>query len=104
MVASAAEMWSLLQRELREPTTIRNWTRDSGYLRGDFVAHAKPHTVACLLPKGTTVYVPRTDFERVYGIWNQYCAGEIPRHYLRDEVTRHSKYIITILYQFLRAV
>ena len=43
---------------------------------------------------------PREDFAAVWAHWDDYCAGEFPRHRLRD-MTRFSKYVISILHHVL---
>ena len=44
--------------------------------------------------------VRREDFAAVLAHWEDYCAGECPRHRLRD-MTRFSKYVISILHHVL---
>lgn len=47
--------------------------------------------------------VPREDFAAVWAHRDDYCAGELPRHRLRD-MTRFSKYVISILHHVWKAM
>jgi hypothetical protein len=96
---SFEQVWDLLRRELASPKTIRNWTVDRGYLdRGDFTAQADDTHIVCTLSSKSVIRVPRKDVDTVYKIWSHYLSRKIPRHKIRD-MARHSKYIISILYQ-----
>ena len=93
------ELRALIQRALSEPTAIRNWTHFSGYIGEDFEAQAGPAGVTCFLPQER--YVPMEEIEQVYLRWEPYCKGDIPRYEIRD-ITKHSKYAISILHQLLQ--
>ena len=54
----------------------------------------------CRIPNDR--YIPMADIEKVYQLWDDYRQGRLARHCLRD-VTQHSKYIISLLHQFLDA-
>ena len=94
------EMWELLCRGLSSPQQVRNWTAWSGYLGEDFTAVCRGAEIVCTLPSGSVISVPRGDFERVYEMWSGYLAGRVRRVDIR-EVTRSSKYIISMFHQFL---
>ena len=95
------EIWNLLCHELALPKAIRNWTVYSGYIgRGDFTAQANGDHVVCILSSRSEIRVPKEDFEKVHEMWSGYLSRKTPRHIIRD-VTRHSKYIISIFHQFL---
>jgi len=95
------QVWDLLNRELASPTPVVNWTAFSGELeRGNFTAQMAGDEVICALSSGSEIRIPREDFATVHAMWPQYVSGEVPRHAIRD-VTRNSKYVISILHQFL---
>jgi hypothetical protein len=96
------QVWDTLCRELASPKKIRNWTVYWGHIgRGDFTAQAEDDThIVCTLISGSKVEVPQDDFEVVYQVWSQYLSRKTPRYMVRD-MTRHSKYIISILHHFL---
>jgi hypothetical protein len=98
--AQFEQIWADLRRELASPQVIRNWTRDSGYLGQNFTAQQAGDHVLCVLPAGKELRVPKGDFEVVYELWPGYLAGQIRRVDVR-EVTYYSKYVISILHQFL---
>ncbi|OGN94757.1 MAG: hypothetical protein A2Z71_05925 [Chloroflexi bacterium RBG_13_50_21] len=94
-------LWSHLQTNLKVGTTIKNWTDFHGYLgdtmkvtaiRGDSIEIDSPST------KNLQV-VPKDDFEKVWSIWADYKSQKVSREQLRD-VTRFSKYIISILHWY----
>jgi hypothetical protein len=97
-------LWSHLQTNLKIGTNIKNWTDSHGYLgdtmrvsaiRGDSIVIDSPST------KNLQV-VPKDDFEKVWRIWEDYKSQKVSREQLRD-VTRFSKYIISILHWYENA-
>jgi hypothetical protein len=99
--ASIEEVWTHISRELTVPQQIRNWTVFSGYLtKGDFVARWDDDQVVCTLKTSSVIHVPHDDFETVWQIWDAYLRGRFQRHAM-TKMTRHSKYIISILHQCL---
>ena len=94
------EVWESLCRGLSSSQPVRNWTALRGYLGEDFTAVCKGAQIVCTLPSGSVISVPRADFESVYGMWSGYLDGSVRRVEIRD-VTRSSKYIISVFHQFL---
>jgi len=43
--------------------------------------------------------IKKHSFQNVYPIWEKYIKGNFPRQEIGN-ITRHSKYIISILHQF----
>lgn len=97
-------VWEQIQREIAPSDTIRNWTRDKGYLSDDFTIEAvEARFVKVNSPGAATIqHVAREEFAKVYEHWNGYNAGTVRRHELRD-ITRFSKYVISILHHVLNA-
>ena len=97
------QVWNRLCHELALPRVVRNWTVDSDYIgRGDFTAQMSGNHIVCVLTSHSEIQVPKKDFETVYEMWSGYLSREIPRYRIRD-VTRHSKYIISVFHQFLES-
>ncbi|MHA1505756.1 MAG: hypothetical protein ACTSR0_00995 [Candidatus Asgardarchaeia archaeon] len=91
------EFWRRLTEVLRDKQLIRNWTRDSGYLGGDFYAvYLGGNAITCILDSGSVLEVPKKDFELLFNHWEDYINGRYPRHLLRDK-SRFTKYTISIL-------
>jgi hypothetical protein len=93
------KLWQRLQHELTSGTVVSNWTAAKGYLGDSFtIVAVRDDRVAVDSPGAKNVQmVPRRDFEAVYEVWKDYLADRIPRYALRD-LTRFSKYIISILH------
>ena len=93
--------WQRIQAELRQGTTISNWTVKKGYLGDIFtVVDISLTYVKVETPKAKNHQpIPKEDFEAVYNVWNDYCRGSVQRQEIRD-MTRYSKYIISILHHF----
>ena len=100
MKATFLIFWGALITALQQPIHIRNWTRDSGFVGDDFVAQMQDSSVRCSPPD---VMVSQADFWAVWQVWDDYLAGEIRRHEIRDNLTRHSKYVISIFHHFIEA-
>ena len=95
-------VWARIQRTVTPGDTIRNWSRDSGYLRNDFTIHAiTDRFVEVDSPGASNIqHVARAEFARVHEHWDAYNAGVFARSKLRD-VTRLSTYVISILHHVL---
>ena len=94
-------VWSHLQTNLKVGTNIKNWTDLRGYwgdtmrvnaIRSDSIVVDSPST------KNLQV-IPKDDFEKVWKNWADYKSQNVSREQLRD-VTRFSKYIISILHWY----
>ena len=92
------DTWNYIQKNLKNGTTINNWTKDKQYLGDQFTIYNVASTqVAIDTPGATNIqYVPQNDFEDVYNIWQQYVSSTHRRYQIRDN-THFSKYIISIL-------
>jgi hypothetical protein len=91
--------WSELVARLRAGTEIRNWTRDHGYIGGDFRVVAIDHgSVVVAAPGAENLQtVGKGEFAKVFELWRGYSRGDVRRQDLRD-VTRFSKYVISLLH------
>lgn len=80
---------------------IKNWTIHGGYLGDSFRVFAiRPGYVEVEAPHARTIpHIPRSEFEKVDRLWDDYVSRRMPRHAIRDQ-TRFSKYIISILQHF----
>lgn len=94
------QVWELLYGELASSKEVFNWTRDKGYFGENFAAQWEGSYILCTLPSSREIRVPQDDFEKVYKMWLGYVRERIPRKNIRD-VTFYSKYIISILHQFI---
>jgi hypothetical protein len=96
--------WASLVRDLKPGTIVGNWTTLKGFL-GDkmMIVNIGQDSIEVNAPGAmTNQIVPKSDFERVWRVWQAYKAQTVARHDLRD-VTRFSKYIISILHWFEEA-
>jgi hypothetical protein len=94
-------VWSYLQRNLKVGTVIKNWTAFQGYL-GDTmkVVGVRQNHIEVKAPKANHLQdVPKEDFEKVWEVWAKYKIQKVRRYELRD-MTRFSKYIISILHWY----
>ena len=97
-------IWSYIQTNLKIGTTIKNWTAYSGYL-GDTmkVTAVRKNCIEVDAPNAkSTQIVPKDDFEKVWEVWSDYKDEVIKRYEVRD-MTRFSKYIISILHWYENA-
>lgn len=92
-------IWREIQRGLDVGDAIRNWTQRNGYIGDDFTIRAMGAGFVEIDSPGARNFqrVSREDFAAVYEMWDDYNAGRVPRNQVRD-VTRFSKYIISILH------
>ena len=96
---SFTAQWKGIKDNLEPELGIKNWTAKKGYLGDSFTISAvdlnsiTAHSPGAKKPQ----VIPRGDFEAVALLWQGYCSGEVQRQDIRD-VTRFSKYIISILH------
>jgi hypothetical protein len=92
-------IWRELRTKLSSRLSIPNWTVNHGYFRGlmtiaeiddDFVRVDSPNAKH-------TQTIPKRDFEEVWKIWADYKNGKFRRGDM-TELTRYSKYIISIFH------
>jgi len=94
-------VWSTLQEKLKADTKIKNWTAYRGYL-GDSMKIISVRTDCIELDAPgaiNTQRIPKVDFMRVWDVWADYKSQKVKRYELRD-MTRYSKYIISILHWY----
>ena len=94
-------VWSYLHTNLKVGTDIKNWTAFRGYL-GDTmkVIAVRDNYIEIDAPNAKSLQiVPKDDFEKVWGVWSDYKAEKVKRYEIRD-VTRFSKYIISVLHWY----
>ncbi|MGD0707387.1 MAG: hypothetical protein ABSA51_02925 [Anaerolineaceae bacterium] len=97
-------VWAYLQANLEAGTIIRNWTLMHGYL-GDTmkVVAVRGNSIEIEAPNAENIQVvPKEDFEKLWDVWSDYKSRTLKRNELR-ELTRFSKYIISILHWYENA-
>lgn len=98
---SFESVWAFFQAHLIPGTKVKNWTAFRGYL-GDTMTIVRVNQQAIKVdaPKAKTIQiVPIEDFEYVWDVWSDYKVKKVKRYELRD-MTRFSKYIISILHWY----
>jgi hypothetical protein len=92
-------VWQRLQAQLAPGTTVRNWTALKGTLGDEMtVVQVGWNRIVVSAPNAKMEQsVPKEDFRKVWGMWRDYKAGRVQRQEIM-EVTRFSKYIISILH------
>ncbi len=98
-------VWSWLQGNLKPGQAVKNWTAYRGYL-GDTmkIAGVRSGYIEVDAPNASSIQViSKEDFEKVWEVWSDYKNGKIRRYEIRD-ITRFSKYIISILNWFEQEV
>ena len=95
-------LWLQIQRDISGGDTIRNWTQHSEYIGDEFTIRTVDARFIEVDSPGAENFqrVHGEDFAAVYEIWDDYNAGRVPRHQVRD-LTRFSKYIISILHHVI---
>lgn len=96
------ELWRQIQRDISVGDTIENWTQHRGYSGDEFIIRVMDtRFIEVESPDAeNSQRVPREDFSAVYELWGDYLARRVPRYQIRD-LTRFSKYIISILHQVI---
>ena len=97
---NGADAWEWVRGRLQVGTMVRNWTAANGYIgRGDFsITEVGPDYVEVDLGGTNRRPVRADDFRKVGEFWTAYCAGQLPRHELRDRPNMNTKYVISILH------
>ena len=99
MFINQQTIWKTLQTRLFKGQSIDNWTVLKGYLGDNFLieeitnARLKIYSVNAK----NLISVPRGDFERFCDVWPAYRNGRMRRQET-TEITRFSKYIISIFH------
>jgi hypothetical protein len=76
-MATFNDVWREIQARLTEGTEIPNWGYDEGYT-GKVTRIAEKYYDVIAVTGGRTVRprdVKRTDFQKVYGLWDRYKQG-----------------------------
>ena len=91
-------VWRYLEENLKPGMKVNNWTAFHGYLGDSMTIEAvSSRAIEVNAPKAKTIQiVPREDFQTIWEIWIEYKQDKIQRQEIR-EMTRFSKYIISIL-------
>jgi hypothetical protein len=94
-------VWKFLQEELVPGTIVKNWTVLKNDLGDEMtIVAVSKKSIDVDAPKAKAIQSPnREEFEAVWNVWEDYKMGKVLRHELRD-ITRYSKYIISILHWY----
>ncbi|NWG10445.1 hypothetical protein HXY33_01650, partial [Candidatus Bathyarchaeota archaeon] len=100
--------WSELTSWLSHRQHIINWTAKSGEIGENFEAVHAGGNYVIVYPKSAlhVQRVPKNDFKIIYEKWDEYAAELIARSYfVKGPIahTRFSKYIISIIHQYLNS-
>jgi hypothetical protein len=101
MTMSFKKTWSYIQSNLHAGQLIDNWTKDGRYyIKQLSIVRVRPGKVILIKsPNAKDVQrIPQDDFKKVYDVWSQYKASTFPRRRIRDDLTRFSTYIISVLH------
>jgi hypothetical protein len=95
------DVWLQVQAGLTVGTKIKNWTAFRGYL-GDTmtISSIRENYIEIDAPNASSIQVvPKDDFEKVWRVWTDYKSQKVRRYELRN-MTRFSKYLISILHWY----
>ena len=97
--------WSRMTAQLSCKQHIVNWTADKGETGEDFQAECvSGNYVIVYLDSRRVLKVPMKDFKIVYGNWDDYSSGIVPRsHFVHGPIaeSRFTKYTISIIHRYL---
>ena len=97
-------IWTQLQNNLEVNMPIKNWTAFNGYLGDEMtVVGVREFYIEVKSPNARNVqFVPKDDFKKVWEVWADYKSQKVRRYEIRN-ITRFSKYIISILHWYENA-
>ena len=92
-------LWQQIQRDINAGDLITNWTQHSELVGDEFNICAVDARFIEIDSPGAknSQRVPKDDLAAVYELWDDYIAGQVQRSEIR-ELTRFSKYIVSILH------
>ncbi|MFZ4439951.1 MAG: hypothetical protein ACOYOS_16105 [Syntrophales bacterium] len=91
--------WNYIQTNLKIGAVIDNWTKDKQYFGDKFtISNIALTQLDIDTPGAKNIQkIPQIDFQGIYNVWPQYIGCTYSRDQIRDNITRYSKYIISIL-------
>ena len=95
------KVWSFLERKLKPGTVVQNWTVFGNFKPNDMtIVKVSRNSIVVDAPDAQNLQnIPKEDFSRVWKVWTGYKNQNIRRYEIRD-MTRFSKYIISILHWY----
>jgi hypothetical protein len=90
------QIWVTIRDNLGSGQRIKAWTVANRAKTTFEILGVDQSSVYVLPERGDERRVPRSDFEKVYRVWESYKNRQINRYQL--SFTQHSVYIITILH------
>ena len=94
-------VWSYIQSHLHSGDRIRGWSASSGYTGSEFeIAQVLPDAVVAVAEKTAALRrIGRSEFEKVFAYWPDYCARrpEAARSRLRNQF-HNLTYVFSIFY------
>jgi hypothetical protein len=98
MDASFETIWAVIQR-MQRGALIRNWGLSRGYTGGTFIIDDIERSA--IVVRGGEMVEPRRvskgEFEKLYAVWHQYLAGNLPRSRMLS-LSQNTTYILSILH------
>lgn len=92
MSQDSDSVWSQIKSKLRPGIDVRNWGVARGYASGSFRLDNVERTSITIC--GGDMQMPRRiskgDFEKLYAVWDDYRAGNLPRMKLTFPVTKRN--------------
>jgi hypothetical protein len=95
-------VWMNIFQRLQAGQTIRNWGVAQGYTGKTFqIEHVGNSTITVVGGSMTqSRKISKGDFERVYSVWDDYCAGSYRRENMTD-LSQNTSYILSIFRQVI---
>jgi hypothetical protein len=99
MKASFETIWSSIQHRLQPGTLVRNWGLSRGFTGGSFTIDDMER--AAITVRGGKMATPRRvskgEFEKLYAVWDQYLADNLPRSRMLP-LSQNITYILSIFH------
>ena len=96
MEPSFSEYWAIIQHEVPIEEALPAWSVASQAKTKFEITNVMPSLVIVRPENGRERKVPKSDFQSVFGIWDDYKSRRMPRHQLG--FSQHSTYIISIFH------
>ena len=95
------KVWFDLRKKLKNGTVIQNWTAYNGYLGDEMtIVEVGRDFIVFKVPNAKNLQnVPKEELEKVWDVWKDYKTQKVRRYELKP-MTRHSKYIISLLHWY----
>ncbi len=98
------DVWLSMVTKLQAGDEVKNWGSARGYTGGTFkIEGVYNHAIGVFggdmtMPRN----IPKSDFAKLYVVWDQYIAGNYPRAKMTN-LSQNTTYILSILRKVLGA-